>query len=518
MGMFSFDDQYKMFGATPVDNQFLLEYMPASPENFVKVYLYGLTQCFYPQETMTVERMARDLHLQEEDVLSAYRYWERRGLVQRVADNPPLWRYMSLNQRVFSGVPVTDEAYDAFAAAVYALFGSARDVHGAEIARAYEWVEVMGLPQEVVLAFLKFKKNTSGPHFSFSAAEKQATELAAEGVRTAEDAEAFLTRDKKLYEECRKVLKTLGKRRGDPSEPELAFYRKWTQEWGYSLEAILAACRETTKGEPTFAYLDGILEGMRRRNDGKAATSAEAVLRQQEAETQRAAPLKRLLNALGLRTAVSEGTLAVYDDLKAQCPDEAVILAAGRFCAEQQQGDLASVAQVLRVWKAQGVASPEDAEAFIRRFRRAEETARAIYADLGIRSNPTKKDRETVQSWLEDLKLDNQMILFCAQYAQGAKQPIAYLNAILRKYVEKGITTAEAAAADHEAFQAQRQQEAQNEPPAADSRQARAGKKLNAQYEDQRSYQPGMVVPDWLKQEIEEMRRNGELDSSGSGS
>ena len=37
MAMFGFDDQYAMFGVTPLDNQFILEYMPTAKGDDVKV-------------------------------------------------------------------------------------------------------------------------------------------------------------------------------------------------------------------------------------------------------------------------------------------------------------------------------------------------------------------------------------------------------------------------------------------------------------------------------------------------
>ena len=49
-------------------------------------------------------------------------------------------------------------------------------------------------------------------------------------------------------------------------------YTKWVKEWGYTPEAIEAACVETLNGEPTMKYLDGILKGMRERA-GEALTT-----------------------------------------------------------------------------------------------------------------------------------------------------------------------------------------------------------------------------------------------------
>lgn len=36
-------------------------------------------------------------------------------------------------------------------------------------------------------------------------------------------------------------------------------YKTWIDEWGFTPEAVQEACRETTKGTPTMAYLNGIL-------------------------------------------------------------------------------------------------------------------------------------------------------------------------------------------------------------------------------------------------------------------
>jgi len=56
---------------------------------------------------------------------------------------------------------------------------------------------------------------------------------------------------------------------------EMDLYLKWTEEWGFDPKAIREACKETTKGAPTFAYLDKVLEGIHTRTGGKATTEKE---------------------------------------------------------------------------------------------------------------------------------------------------------------------------------------------------------------------------------------------------
>ena len=112
---FAFDERYAMFDITPVENQFILEYMPGAKGDYVKVYLYGLLCCYHPRKEMDVASMSRELGMTEDVILAAYRYWERRGIVRRVSDNPPEWQYVNIKQnRIRTGntsaLPVTWKA------------------------------------------------------------------------------------------------------------------------------------------------------------------------------------------------------------------------------------------------------------------------------------------------------------------------------------------------------------------------------------------------------------------------
>ena len=147
--MFGFDERYAMFDITPVENQFILEYLPDAKGDYVKVYLYGLMRCYHPEDDMSLERMGRELNMTEDDVAAAFRYWERRGLVRRVSDKPPKWQYINIKQKDLSGGEARDPEYEAFSDAVYAAFDKVRRLHGSELSKCFEWREDMNLPTEV---------------------------------------------------------------------------------------------------------------------------------------------------------------------------------------------------------------------------------------------------------------------------------------------------------------------------------------------------------------------------------
>ena len=61
MPLCRFDDSYAMFGATPVENLFLEEFMPRAPGDCVKVYLYGLKLCQDGGKDMSLSAVSHQL-------------------------------------------------------------------------------------------------------------------------------------------------------------------------------------------------------------------------------------------------------------------------------------------------------------------------------------------------------------------------------------------------------------------------------------------------------------------------
>ena len=88
MSLISFSGERLLYGATPVDNLFLREFLPRASGDAVRVYLYGLYAASDPTRGLSTEEMARALDMEEAAVVSAFAYWERQGLILRTADNP----------------------------------------------------------------------------------------------------------------------------------------------------------------------------------------------------------------------------------------------------------------------------------------------------------------------------------------------------------------------------------------------------------------------------------------------
>ncbi len=469
---FSFDDRYAMFDVTPVENQFILEFLPEAPGDNIKVYLYGLMRCYHADPDLTTERMSRELNMPEEAILKAYRYWERRGLVRRISDHPPAWKYVNLH-KVFTGESnPTDPEYDQFAESLYDVFDNGRRLHGAEIQTCFEWVEELKLPREAVIMLLKHMARVKGKDFTIQSADRIAAKMADEKISTVEEAEAFLSRDVKTYEAVRRILRKLGKR-GYPSEAQLDLYRKWRDEWHFSDEAIEKACAMTAKGEPNMGYLDGILNGLRRSLPESDAITAADITEDQELGER----LREVLNALESGTAITPESKALMTEIGKMYPQQ-VILIGARECARNGKG-LADLKKLLQAWQEKGLKTESDVRAYVNEFHAKNELLKKL-RELWNGDEPKlgEAGRKAVTKWKEEWGFSEEMILKTAEYAAEAKKPMAYLDKILSVYRDQGIRTPEEAEKARQRFLEK----------AGAERKVTGGKTVTAQEYEQRDY------------------------------
>ena len=474
---FGFDDRFAMFDITPVENQFILEYLPSAPGDYIKVYLYGLMRCYHPETDMTLDRMSRELNMDPEEIKKAYRYWERQGLVRRISDQGPDWRYVNVKQRNIAGDPAPlDQDYRDFGEALYDVFDNGRRLHGSEIMTCYEWVEDLKLPPEVVIMLLRHMAAVKGKNFSVRSAGTVATQMAQEGILTPEAAEQFLSRDRQLVEGTKKVLKKLGTP-GNPSEAQIALYRKWLREWRFTPEAIEAACDQTVAA-PNMKYLDGVLSRMREENRsgsviGEAQISASAALGER---------LRKLLKILGVGR-ITEENRELLLRLEEQY-DPSVIEIGARECAAGGK-NLQDLEKLLASWRKKGLTDQAEVEAYVREFRAQNELLRQLREKWnGTEPRIGETARKMVSHWEKDLGFDRPTILKAAEFAYEAKAPMAYLDKLLTGYAEKGIHTPEAAEEEHRRF------------PQAQPSAGKATKGVAAQQYHQRTYDDPEETPE----------------------
>ena len=447
MALCTFSENYLMMGVTPVENLFIQEYLPRASGDYVRVYLYGLAQCYRPGEEMTVERMARILNLSEETVLSAFQYWEREGLVKRLSDKPVSFQYLNLASAALSGKPAMDPAvysHRDFNNRLQQLFGN-RLLHPAEFTAACEWVEDLHLPEEVVLIMVQSQVQRRGENFRFKQLEKIAVQWAEEGVHTEAEARERVLCESDAWRLAERVLRRFSLRR-KPTLDEVDMARKWLEEWKLSPEAVMAACVETVNGRnPSMGYLNGILERNAGAKSGAQMSGALADRKRLDAA------VKALHEALGMRNVspMEEEVENYRKYLEAGFEPEAVLRVAKELGVTMREADMQTLHRALAAFVERGQTTLSAVEAHLAQQRELRELAARALAACGLDRRVNGADVRQVAEWLKTSSPE--LILYAAECARGTQLPFAYANKLLGEWYKADLTTVELARRSHEA-------------------------------------------------------------------
>ena len=478
-------------GATPLMNHFISTYLPSASELQLKVYIYGLLAATYPTKEMTIQVMARDLDATEADIIRAYRYWERLGLVVRVSDNPPAYSYQPVDPNALTGE--RDLKYEKFSEQVFALFGNSERIHGKTVLQYYEWVEDMGLSEGVVLELLRYMISTRGKHFSMESARKLAVTLSEQKVISEEDAKRVLEYNRQALECSRRILRRFNFRR-EPTEVEMEMAEKWMKEWGFTPDEILDAVNATGNAmTPSFGYVEGVLKG---RMKGGAPMDRASISREEEEREM----LKAVYMALGQTNGpMSKGMLDLLRDMRSKYPDD-IILIASAECAKRG-GKLADAMTLLESWKKKNLETREQIEQYIRHIDECDRVIHQLGEIWGVALKGGEVNREHVDRWSGNYGFSQEQILHAAPWASGTARPMSYLDRILKNFFDRGIRTAEQMDADHV------QAKSTGQSAQTGSRWG-SGTVIEQRYEQRPNTEPDAdEVPEWIRKIAEEQER-----------
>ncbi len=261
---FSLDAARRMF--TPVDNRFILDYLPHANETCIRVYLYGLMLCSAGAVNET--SIPDALGLSEVEVTDAFIYWQAQHLVQIRSEKPLIVEYLDFEQTDAGGV--VPGKYNKLVSALGTLIAP-RQFDFRELKHVYDWIEVYGLDEETVLELVSHCMDVKGRRVSVNYIDKVAISWSEEGIRTRDRARAYIESYDLKKHGASAILRQWNRRR-KPTKAETDLYEKWTSEWGFAPEAILAALPKlTASGTPNFVYLDELLDSLRREGQTSKA-------------------------------------------------------------------------------------------------------------------------------------------------------------------------------------------------------------------------------------------------------
>lgn len=434
-------DEPGLFGITAVENLFIKEYMADAEGDYIKVYLMGLYLCQHRTEGLQAAEFAASLGMETDRVEAALRYWERRLLIRRKSNKPPLYVFQHAVEVFLNGKNemMPDPGFVRFSESVYAQFGNRRKLKPTEIALAYDWSLDLKLPEEVVLMLLNHQSETRGINFSFKSAQALAAQMAEQKISTSEEAEQFFSHSRRSWAGARAVLKALNFRRM-PTEPELALYRVWSEEWGFEDEAILSACSETVKtGSPSFAYLNGILE--RIKNSGTSRNQSQ-VSGQIAKESFELREVRDIISILGLPSSSATAVLPAYRRLRERY--DAALLQLAAESARARGEKFEELETKITTWSKLGLNSAAEVREHLKGLKVYQPLMIRVFDLCGIQGRVGEEDLLRLRGWIQSGHSES-LILLAAEKARSASQKLSYIQKTLDNWAQSGIRTTEAA-------------------------------------------------------------------------
>lgn len=265
----------------PVPFAFADKYMPSANATYVKVYIYALRSSFDTGYEITIESIASKLNILETDVIKAFEYWNKTGIVsfkktklgyeieflncaeaEAAADKKNHISPKYAAKDVTGYIKENDDMKNMYQIAQGILN---RPLSSTEITTLYSMYDWLGLPREVVLMILEHCAQIGKTNMRYI--EKVAISWSEKGIDTLDKAKAHLRAAKEFNSVKAKIKSIFQIKDRNFTETELKYISKWVNDMSVDTDMIKKAYDVTITNTQKLSYpymttiLQSILDG-----------------------------------------------------------------------------------------------------------------------------------------------------------------------------------------------------------------------------------------------------------------
>lgn len=261
-----------------VANAFAEHYMLEASGAYIKVYLYGLYSCHNELCDISNKQIAKKLSLLESDVINAFKYWEKKGIVkiiEKELENDFDIEFLDITNlkpkenidlsKPHTYSPLELEIYMEQNENVKNLMKYAEQKLGrlltsSEMSLIYSLYDFLHLPFDVIYFLLEYYIDKNKKNLRYI--EKVAIGWASEGINSLEMAENYVSQKEKTANEKEMFKKISEIFDNNLAESEKKFIHTWVSDFKMSEELIKYAYELTISktGKPSFPYMNTILK------------------------------------------------------------------------------------------------------------------------------------------------------------------------------------------------------------------------------------------------------------------
>lgn len=425
-------NEYIKEGYTPVDNIFMLNYLPDADSVDIKVYLYGLALALCQKEENDIAKMALSLKLPEERIMSAFKNWEQKGLITISTTFPLRITYHSVKKALPPVIKYNAKQYHTFVEEVTRLFPE-KILSPNELTEFIELIRLYKVDINAMLMIIKYCIDYKMGNVSTPYILAVANDWIKKGLTTEEQVNEHISNLEANSEAIRMILKSLGTKREADLE-DRQYYLKWINEYNYNLDAILTAAK-ALKRKGGINRLDKYMEELKNASAFSAQEVAEYTKNKQNIYDLAINVVKNMGGYYASMDMVIETYIVPW--LTKGFTNDA-LLTISKFCFLKNVRSLDGMEQMVNRFFKLGLVDMTGINNYIEKQIAIDEKITKIYEKCNHIGMVTNKDREFYHTWME-WGFDDEMILFVASMAKNNPFPMQSINRNLAILHQKNI-------------------------------------------------------------------------------
>ena len=387
-----FEDNSENNSYITVDNAFITAFMPELTEKELKVYLYGLYMCASPlSKDNTIEHIKDALSLDENELVDIFSSLEVKGLVAIYSYEPIQVQYRRSQNRM-AAKQYKKEKYADFNIQLESYFPNKTIVNPNQYIQYYDFIETTNIQPEALLMIIKHCVEMKGNTVSGNYILQVARSWVSDGIRSVEQVEERIRQRELNAGNLKEIAVAIGKT-SQISEEDKDLYTKWTDNWGFEMPAIIAACKKSMKSMPK---LDSVLDDCI-KNGAISALEVETYLKNKKKLTENAIQVVKELGTFYDNPApVVEAYISPWQ--QKGFSSEGLIMIA-KYCFRNSLKRLSDMDNLVDQFFNAGTISDEAIKSYFDSQAKADEKIKAILEVLGSSRVVTVNDRDMYNTW-----------------------------------------------------------------------------------------------------------------------
>ena len=250
---------------TTVENEFIDFYMTKANGEYVKVYLMLLRYLNAEDQAISISKIADYLECTEKDVLRALNYWHEAGLLKIDYDQAGNICGLSIGKATKVSTPTPAPKVKSPKVVSPSDQEDLRQLYfvalsATEIKKINYFFDELNFSTDLIEYLIEYCVENG--HKSMHYIEKVAHNWSDEQITTVGQASERVASFTACNKSSFAILNAFGVKGRSPAQLELEYIRKWTDEYGFTLDIILEACNRTIANthKADFKYTDSILK------------------------------------------------------------------------------------------------------------------------------------------------------------------------------------------------------------------------------------------------------------------